>query len=61
MVLIFSTLRKHLFDGNSNIFSDLTKQGGRDIPRRVEWHGGASAVRVAKLFMRSALTNFQET
>jgi len=45
----------------SNIFDDLPQQKWRDIAIAVKWNTRAASVLMSELFMRSALTNFNES
>ena len=45
---------------HADVFDDLAKENGRDIPGGVERYGGDPAVGVPKLLVRSALPNLHE-
>jgi hypothetical protein len=48
------------FGGEPNVFDDFAEKIWRDIPASVKRNGRHAAVSVAKLFVRSALTNLYE-
>lgn len=51
---------KELIEGKPNVLCDLTEQDGRNITALMKRHGSASALRISKLLVRPALTDFRE-
>lgn len=54
-------MAKELIDSKPDVFCDLTKQDGRNVSALVERDSRALTLRVPKLLMRPALTDFRET
>ena len=50
-----------LVDGETDVPTDLSQKGWRNVPASVEGNRGASAINMPKLLMRSALTNRSES
>ena len=50
-----------LLDGEANILGNEPQECRRDVPTRMERHGGGAAVGVAVLLVRAPLPHFSET
>jgi hypothetical protein len=48
------------FHVQANVSGNLSKKNGGDVSAFVEWNRGSPAVGMAKLLMRTALTDFYE-
>ena len=55
-----STACKKLVEGQPDILGDLAQQDRRNVTPLMEWNGGAPAVGMTKLFVRTALTNLDK-
>ena len=51
---------QEFFDGEADVPSDLSQQGGRNVPASVEGNGRGSSISMPELLVRSALTNLRE-
>lgn len=45
---------------HADVLTNQPEQGRRDVPANMEWNGGGATVRVAKLLMRAALSDFSD-
>jgi hypothetical protein len=61
MIMFDLSIGENFFDAYSNVFRDLAQQNRRDISATMKRDSGASAVRMTVLFVRSPLSNFNET
>jgi hypothetical protein len=55
------SLLQKFFNGQSDVFRDLTQQAWRNIPASMHWHRRATAIPVPILNVRTALPNHFET
>lgn len=46
-----------LLDSQTDVFGDLPKKSGRDIPTLVNWYRGHTTVRMSELLVRAALAH----
>lgn len=53
-----SAVFQKILHRHADVLGDLSQQDGRKIASRVKRNGGAAAIRMSKLLMRSALANF---
>jgi hypothetical protein len=49
------------FQSDTDIFGNLSQENGRNVTTLVEWHRRRPAIRMSKLFVGTALSNFSET
>ena len=54
-------IAEHLFHCEIDVSRDLPQQHWRNVPAFVNGHGRATAILMSKLFVRAALTNFDES
>jgi hypothetical protein len=52
------TIFQEFFNGQTDIFVNLSEENGGDISPRMEWNRGAPTIGVAKLLVASFLANF---
>lgn len=52
--------RDEFFCREIDVFSDLPNRDRRDVPSAMIWNGRAATIRMAKLFVRTALAFFHE-
>ena len=49
-----------LFNREADVLCDPVKQDRRDIPALVKWHAGPPSIRMPKLLVGTALTEFRK-
>jgi hypothetical protein len=55
------TIFQEFFDGQTDIFGNLSEEDGGDVSPRMEWNRGAPTIGAAKLLVASFLANLRKT
>jgi len=55
------TIFQEFFDGQTDIFGNLSEEDWGDVSPRMEWNRGAPTIGVAKLLVTSFLANLRKT
>lgn len=54
-------MTEKFFDGETDVFDNLSQQDWRNITARMKWDGGSAPIGMAKLTMRTALPHLHKT
>jgi len=54
-------MTEKFFDGEADVFGNLSQQDWRNITARMKWDGGSAPIGMAKLTMRTALPHLHKT